>query len=43
MPHIEEEATTTMHNLIPVLIFKYGDDMKTYFFLEALEAAKDNY
>ena len=32
-----------MHNLIPVLLFKYGDGMKTYFYPEALEAAKDDY
>ena len=43
MPHMEEEATIMMKNIIPVLIFKYGYDMKTYFFPEAVEAAKDNY
>ena len=32
-----------MHNLIPALIFKYGDNMKTYFFPEAVEAAKNDY
>ena len=29
MPYMEEETTMIMHNLIPVLIFKYGDDTKT--------------
>ena len=32
-----------VHNLIPVLIFKYRDDMNTYFFPEAVEATKDDY
>ena len=32
-----------MHNIIPVLIFNYEDDAKTYSFPEAGEAAKDNY
>ena len=32
-----------MHNLIPVLTFKYRDDMKTNFFPYELEATKDNY
>ena len=31
MTHMEEEATMMMQNLIPVLIFKYGDYVKTYF------------
>ena len=43
MTHMEEESTMMMHNLISVLIFKYGDDVKTYFFTEAVEAAKDDY
>ena len=43
MTHMEEEATMMMQNLIPVLIFKYGDDVKTYFFPEAMESAKDDY
>ena len=43
MPHMEEEATTMMHNLISVLILNYGDDVKTYFLPEALEAAKYDY
>ena len=43
MPHMEEEATTMMHNIIPLIIFKYGDNMKNYFFTEAVEAAKDDY
>ena len=28
MSHMEEEATMMMHNIIPVLTFKNGDDMK---------------
>ena len=43
MPHTEEKATTMMHNIIPLIIFKYGDNMKNYFFTEAVEAAKDDY
>ena len=40
---MEEEATMMMHNLIPVLIFKYEDYVKIYFFPYALEATKDDY
>ena len=32
-----------MHNLIPVLIFKYMYDVKTNFYPEDAEAAKYNY
>ena len=32
-----------MHNLIPVLTFKYMDDLRTYFFPEVVDAAKDYY
>ena len=31
IPHIEEEATMMMHNLIPVLIFRYRDNVKNNF------------
>ena len=29
MPYTEKEETITMHNIIPVLIFNYVDDVKT--------------
>ena len=32
-----------MYNLIPVLIFKHGDDVNTYFLPESVKAAKDDY
>ena len=32
-----------LHDITPVIIFKYGDDVKTYFFPEAVEATKDDY
>ena len=32
-----------IHNLIPVLNYKYGEDVKNQFFPEALESAKDDY
>ena len=38
---MEEEATMMIHNLIPVLIFKYRDYVNTYFLPEAVEASKD--
>ena len=28
MPHMEEEATMMINNIIPVLTFKYGEDVK---------------
>ena len=43
MPHMEEEANVMIHNLIPVLIFKYREDRRAYFFPEAGEAANDDY
>ena len=29
MSHMEEEATITMHNIIPALTYKYRDNVKT--------------
>ena len=43
MPHMAEEATMMMHNLIPVLTFFYGEEAKRYFHPEAVDAAKDDY
>ena len=43
MLHMEEEATTVVHNPILVMIFKYGDNLKTYFLPEVVEVAKYNY
>ena len=43
MPQMEEEATMTMHNRIPVPTFKYRDDVKTLFFTESVKAEKYNY
>ena len=43
MPPMEEKATMMMHNIIPVLTCKYRDDVNTYFYPEALEAAKHYY
>ena len=40
MPHMEVEATMMMHNIIPVLTFKYRYELNTYFYPEAEEAAK---
>ena len=40
---MDEEITTTTNNIIPVLIFKFGDNVQTYFLPEAAEAAKDDY
>ena len=41
--HMEEEKNVMMHNITPVLTFKYGDYGKTYFHPEAVEAAKYDY
>ena len=41
MPHMEEEVTMMMHNLVPVITIKYGGGVKIYFFPEAVEATKD--
>ena len=43
MPHMEEKATMSINNITPVSTFRYGDDVKTYFLPEALEAAKYDY
>ena len=43
MPHMEDKETTLMHNLTSVLILKCGDNVKTYFLPEDVEAAKDKY
>ena len=43
MPHMEEEATMMMHNLIPVLAYHHGDKVKKYFYPEAVAAAKEDY
>ena len=43
MPHMEEEVTMMIHNLIPVLNFNHMEDVKTYIFPEAIEAAKYDY
>ena len=43
MSNMEDEETMMIHNLIPVIIFRYGDDVKTYFFPDYLETTKDNY
>ena len=40
---MDNEATMMMHNIIPVLTFNYGIGAKTYFYPEAVEAAKDDY
>ena len=42
MPHMEEEATLMMHNLIPVLKFTHGDTIEDYFYPESVEAAKND-
>ena len=41
MPHMEEEVTMMMHNLVPVITSKYRGGVKIYFFPEAVEATKD--
>ena len=43
MPHMDEETTKILHNIISLLIFKYREDVKTYFFSEPVEDAKENY
>ena len=43
MPHMEDKETTLMHILTSVLILKCGDNVKTYFLPEDVEAAKDKY
>ena len=40
---MEEKATMSINNITPVSTFRYGDDVKTYFLPEAVEAAKDYY
>ena len=43
MSHMGDEETVMTHNLIPVLIFKYEDEAKTYCFPEDAETAKYDY
>ena len=43
MPQMEGETTMMMHNITPVLIFKYREDVKIQFFPEAVEAKKYDY
>ena len=40
MPHLAEEVSMMMHNLIPYLKHMHGDAVEPYFLLEAVEAAK---
>ena len=38
MTHMEEEANMMIHNITPVIIFNDGDDVRTYFSPEAVDA-----